>query len=230
MKARDVMTAPVVTVGPDTSVTEIARLLVERGISAVPVVDDAGRPVGIVSEGDLLRRAEIGTEKRRSWWLEMLTDPDRLAADFTRSHAVKASEIMTKDLVTVKEDTPLADVADILESWRIKRVPVVRRRRVVGIVSRANLLQALVAHGTPKPGRTAETDQALRDHLMAAIRKQPWAVSGLFNVVVAKRVAHLWGVVRSEEERQAMVVVAETLPGIRSVEDHLAVTRLNTAA
>ncbi|MCC7271710.1 MAG: CBS domain-containing protein [Alphaproteobacteria bacterium] len=223
MRARDVMTAPVLTVRPDTKIADIARLLIDKHISAAPVVDDAGYIVGIVSEGDLLRRAEIGTEKRRPWWLEMLTSPDLLANEYVKSHGLVASEIMTKEVVTVKEDTPIQEIADLLEAHRIKRVPVVKRRKVVGIVSRANLLQGLAVHGSPKPGRTAETDQSLRDAVMKTINRQPWAGGAVYNVLVTKRVVHLWGFVRSTEERQAMIVAAENVPGVKDVEDHLSI-------
>ena len=229
MRARDIMTVSVRTVGPKTSAADVAKLLVEHRISAAPVVGDNGRLVGIVSEGDLIRRAEIGTQRRRSWWLELLTDPDQLAVEYVKSRGVKAEEIMTRDVVTVKEDTSVADVAHLLESRRIKRVPVVRRGKLVGIVSRSNILQALVAHGGPKAGRGAVKDQTLRDELLQKIKSEPWSGGAIFNVVVTKGVAHLTGLVRSEQEKQAMLVAAETVKGIKEVKENLSIARWSNA-
>jgi CBS domain-containing protein len=229
MRARDIMTVTVRTVGPKTPAAEVAKLLVQNRISAVPVVSDAGKLVGIVSEGDLIRRAEIGTEPRRSWWLELLTDPDRLAAEYVKSHGVTAEEIMTRDVVTAKEDTPVSEIAALLDARRIKRVPITRRGKVVGIVSRANLLEALVAHGAPTGGRSAVKDQTLRDQLLGRIKAEPWSGGAIYNAYVTKGVAHLTGIVRSEQERQAMIVAAETLKGIKQVKANLTVGRWSSA-
>jgi CBS domain-containing protein len=146
-----------------------------------------------------------------------------------KSHGAVAEEVMTRDVVTVKEDTPLSEVAALLDGRRIKRVPVVRRGKVVGIVSRADLLRALVAHGPPSAGRSAARDQTLRDQLLSRIKAEPWSGGAIFNVHVAKGVAHLAGIVRSEEERRAMVVAAETLAGIREVKANLTVGRWSNA-
>jgi CBS domain-containing protein len=228
MRARDVMTTTVHTVMPDTRVSEIAKLLIDRHISAVPVVDNAGRLQGIVSEGDLMRRVESGTTKRRPWWLELLSDPDTLATEFVKSHGIKAVDVMTTDVITVEEDADLAVIAGTLEKHRIKRVPVVRRGKVVGIVSRANLLQGLAAAGGMSSKADA-SDQAVRDELWTRVKAQPWSSSLLLNIVVRQATAHLWGLVRSEEERKALCVTAETTPGIKAVEDHLTVRNWTTA-
>ena len=152
MRAMDVMTSEVITVGQNTSVQTVAKLLAERGISAVPVVDRENRVIGMVSEGDLLHRAETGTERRRSWWLDMMASTNKLAGDYVKSHSGKVRDIMTRDLISVTETTPVADIAVLLETNRIKRVPVVRDGKLVGIVSRANLVRALVIAAENIPG------------------------------------------------------------------------------
>ncbi|WP_374450368.1 CBS domain-containing protein [Stella sp.] len=227
MRARDVMTTAVHTVTPATPILDVARLLVEKRISAAPVVDAAGRIVGIVSEGDLIRRSEIGTERHRPWLLRFLSDPQTLAADYVKSEGPTADAVMTRDVVTVGPDATLDRVAATMERHGIKRVPVVDQGQLVGIISRANLVQAIVAHGAPatRPTGTGESDAALRDRLVEKLKHEPWFGGPTFNVMVEGGVAHLWGFVRTEDERRAMVVAAQTLPGIRGVEDHLTIAR-----
>jgi CBS domain-containing protein len=221
MRAADVMTLDVVAVGPEARVDEIARLMLDHRVSAVPVVDTAGRLLGIVSEGDLVRRAETGTVGRQAWWLEMLTDQAALARDYVKTHGCRATDVMTRDVRTVGVDTPLEDVARLLERHRIKRVPVVRDGQVVGIVSRADLIRTLaVRPAQPQPPGVAD-DRAIRDLVLAALRAQPWWLGAYRNVVVVDGVVHLWGLARSPAERDAMRVAAETVPGVRGVEDHL---------
>lgn len=221
MKAKDVMTQGVLTVGPGTSVDEIAGLLLERHISAVPVVDTANRILGIVSEGDLMRRPETGTERRLSWWLRIIADRDTLAREYTKSHGSDAQSIMTRDVVTVTEDAELADIAQILEKKRIKRVPVVRDGRLVGIVSRANLLQGLAVKKGAIGAEAKVDDERIRSELLEALQKEPWASRGTLNVVVDSGVVHLYGLVASDAEREALVVAAKGTGGVRAVEDHL---------
>lgn len=221
MNAKDIMSSPVITVGPEASVREIAALLLERGISGVPVVQK-GRLVGLVSEADLLHRHEIGTDRAArggSWWLRLFSDGPSLD-DYVKSHATQARDVMTRDVVSVAPDTPVAEIARLLESRRIKRVPVLRGRRLIGIVSRANLIQALAVHKRPgkKPARPRD-DKAIRERLLAELERQPWwRISS--NLVVDDGVVHYWGIVDSEEERQAARVAAENVPGVRKVEDH----------
>jgi len=219
MRAKDIMTIRCITVSPSTTVSEVARTLLKHHISAVPVVDDAGGVVGIVSEGDLIRRVEAGTDtKPRSWWLRAVVSPETLAGEYVKSHAKKARDVMTSPAVTVTEDTAVADIATLLESRQIKRVPVVRGGKPVGIVSRANLLQALAAgDGVALP---AASDDEIRHRLTAALAKQPWASVGSTNVTVAKGVVTLWGIVESAAEKQATRVAAEAIPGVVQVVDH----------
>lgn len=221
MRAGDVMTTRVVTVGPDTAVRTIAQTLVERGISAVPVVDGAGRLLGIVSEGDLMRRAEAGTERQPSWWLDLLASPEEKARDYSRAHGLTARDVMSREVVTVDEDSSLASVAALLERHRIKRVPVVRDGALVGIVSRANLLHGLIA-AQPAPAATAGDDSAIRERILAAVAEAGLA-EPYVNVVVSGGRVQLWGMVSSEAEKDALRVAAETAPGVVAVENNVAV-------
>jgi CBS domain-containing protein len=218
MHAADIMTPDVICAGPDTSLAELVRLMLENSVSGVPIVED-GRVVGMLSESDLLRRAELGTETRPQRWLELLTSSDRLAADYARSHGRKASEIMTRDVVTVDAATPITDVAHLLEARHIKRVPVTRDGRLVGIVTRRNLLQALATSLAVSPADT--DDRTIRDAFYAELQRQAWATPSSINAVVTDRVVHLWGLAPDETVRQAIVVVAENIPGARAVEDHM---------
>lgn len=220
MKARDVMVAPVITVGPHTSITDVAKLLVEHGISAVPVVEDDGSIVGIVSEGDLVHRAETGTERRRSWWLQALMEDSALAAEFVKAHSRLVADVMTREVVTATPDTPLHEIAALLERKMIKRVPIVADGRLVGIVSRANLIQAL-ASGR-KELEMPISDKAIRDTLLATLEGQRWAHTTMLNVTVADGVVDLWGIVNSGEERKAIRVAAESIPGVRAINDYMA--------
>lgn len=219
MVAKDVMTRRVVTVTTETPVAEIARLLLDRHISAVPVVDADARVLGIVSEGDLMRRPETGAARRRSWWLSLVSGED--AADYVKAHGGRASHVMTRGVVTVTEDTPLPDVARLLEERRIKRVPVLRRGKLVGIVSRADLLRGLATAKLPSRKAKVESDRAIQGRLVKALDRLDWAPKHLLTATVTDGVAHLWGLVDSEDQRSALRVAAEGVPGVRSVEDHM---------
>lgn len=221
MKAKDVMTSPVVSVESETTILQAIRIMLQRRMSGLPVVDKQGRLVGIVTEGDFLRRAETGTQRRRACWLEFLVGPGRLAEEYTRSHGRKVDEVMTPDPVTVTEDTALEDIVKLMEKRQIKRVPVVRGERVIGIVSRANLLHALAS--VSREAKPAEqTDEAIRARLVEELGKQPWAPVALINPIVRSGVVELWGTITDERERQALVVAAENIPGVKAVRDQLA--------
>jgi CBS domain-containing protein len=224
MRAMDVMTSEVITVDENASVTAVARLLAERGISAVPVVDQENRVIGMVSEGDLLHRAETGTERRRSWWLDMFASTNQLAGDYIKSHSGSVKDVMTRDVLSVSDTTPVADIAILLEANRIKRVPVLRDGKLVGIVSRANLVRAL-AMTINEPSSSAEADdRRIRDRLLAELKAQKWAEVSPANVTVKDGVVHLWSSYYSEQEKRALVVAAENIPGVRRVEDHMRAT------
>jgi CBS domain-containing protein len=219
MKARDVMTTEVISVGPEATVSEIASLLYKHRISGVPVVEK-DRVIGIVSEGDLIRRNELKTDERnRSWWLQIFGNYD-LTDEYVRSHGRRAADIMTPDPVTVDEDTPLSKIADIFETRRIKRVPVVHDGRLVGIVSRANLVQAL-AGLIPTPELLESTDDStIKRRLDTELKNQPWWSGFTSNVMARDGVVHFWGFYRSESERTAARIAAENIPGVKRVIDH----------
>ncbi len=221
MKAKDVMTSPVISIEPETPVLEAVRIMLQRRISGLPVIGKDSRLAGMVTEGDFLRRAETGTERRRPRWLEYLVGPGRLADEYTHSHGRKVSEIMTADPLTVTEETSLEEVVKLMEKRQIKRLPVVRGEEVVGIVSRANLVHALAGMAREvKP--VAAGDQGIRDRLLAELAKQPWAPVALIDVIVKDGIVDLWGTITDERERQAIIVAAENVPGVKHVNDHLA--------
>lgn len=220
MKAQNVMVSPVITAKPHTPIRELAQLLVEKGISGVPVVDDEGRLVGMISEGDLLHRAEIHTERRRSWWLRMMSSDGTLASDYVQAHGAKVADLMSRKVISATPETPLREIAIMLEKNRIKRVPIVQDGRLVGIVSRANLVQALA--NAPRSESESTTDEAIRESVLARLNSQPWVHTTLVNVTVADGVVSLWGIADSATEMQALRVVAETTPGVRGVNDYLA--------
>jgi CBS domain-containing protein len=223
MNAADVMVANVITVNVDATVPEVAGTLETNRISAVPVVDRQGKLVGIVSEGDLIRRSEIGTERSRSWWLDALSTNRTLAEEFVKSHSRWVSDVMTTKVISVKPETTLGEIASLLEKNRIKRVPVVQDGTVVGIVSRANLLHALASvMAQPVEGRV-ESDASLREKVIAFLQKAPRVRPALLNVIVHDGSVDLWGTVDSEAERKEIRVAVEATPGIRHVNDNLVI-------
>jgi len=226
MKARDVMVSPVVTVKPSATVKEVAKLFLERRISAVPVVDEQRKLVGIVSEGDLVHRAEIGTEQRRSWWLVLLAKNQALAADYIKAHGRKVEDVMTRNVVTATPDTPLNEIARLLEKHGVKRVPIVGDGQLVGIVSRANLVQAVATSGSKL--EIPVSDATIRDKLLARLNAQRWAHTGLLNATVNDGVVDLWGITGSETERKAIRLAAETVAGVRAVNDHMVVRHMES--
>jgi CBS domain-containing protein len=221
MRAADVMTSEVITIGEDASVQEVAKLMAERGISALPVVDRDKRVIGMVSEGDLLHRAETGTERRRSWWLELVASTNQLAGEYVKSRSGKVKDLMTRDVISVTEETPLADIAILLETNRIKRVPVLRDGKLVGIVSRANLVRALAMTINEPAGGAEADDRAIRDKLLAELKAQKWAEVSPSNITVKDGVVHLWSSYYSEQEKRALVVAATNIRGVQRVEDHM---------
>jgi CBS domain-containing protein len=220
MRAIDVMVHDVVTVRPDTDVAEAIKLLTEHDVSALPVLDSDRNLVGMLSEADLIHRVEIGTEKHRRWWLEAVTGAATLAEEFAKSHGKKVGEIMTTGVVSVSEDTPLSEIAAVLERNGIKRVPVVRDEKLVGIVSRSNLIQAL-ASVIGRIDEHDETDRQIRLDLQARLREQSWTNFGSRNITVNDRVVHLWGLVGSAAERKALLALAEGVPGVSRVSDEM---------
>jgi CBS domain-containing protein len=220
MNAADIMTPDVITVGPDTPLDQVVTLMLDGRISGIPVVDEDA-VIGIVTEGDLLRRVELGSEPRRSHLLELVSRATPLAAEYVRSHGRKASEVMTESVITVDDTTPIAEIARILETRRIKRVPVLRDGKLVGIVSRANLLRALATR-LQATAPSQVDDQRIRTALLTELRAHKWgAMVAQLDVTVENGVVELWGVVHSQEQKMAVRVLAENMPGVTRVEDHL---------
>jgi CBS domain-containing protein len=208
MIASDVMTRSVISVPPDATVADAVELMLERGISGLLVVDNSGTLVGMVTEGDLLRRDEIGTRRQRSWWLRLLASPSRQAAD-----------LMTRDVISVDAKASLSDIVALMEEHRIKRVPVLEGDKVVGLVSRADLLRALSVAARER-GAAAD-DRSIRERILDTLTHENWAPKTTLNVTVVNGVVDLWGTISNDQERRAICVMAENTPGVRKVVDHL---------
>lgn len=219
MKASDVMTTKVISVRPDATLSQMIRLMLDHRISGLPVVADGGKLVGVVSEGDCLRRSETGTEAKRSFWRDLLTGSETLASEYIRSHGRKVSEVMTPDPISVSPDTDLSEVIHIMEKNQIKRVPVVKDGAVVGIISRANLLQAL--SGLVRSASVNDTDADIKKGVIAALGTLPWAANEFLNVTVKDGVVDLWGCFTAYRQDEAAVVAAENVPGVKQVRNHL---------
>ena len=220
MKASDVMTPDVVSVTPDSSILHAARLMLLKHISGLPVIDAAGNLVGIVTEGDFLRRAEIGTQRHRTRWIEFLAGPGKLADEYVHNSGRNVNEIMTSDVYTVSEDASLEEVVHLMERRHVKRVPVMRQKRVVGIITRANLVRALLnVSRDVKP--VSQGDKAIRESLLAELKKQPWAPIALIDIFVRDGVVTLSGAVTDPRERDALRVAAANIPGVKNVVDEL---------
>jgi CBS domain-containing protein len=227
MKVADVMTREVVSIAPDASVMEAVRLMLQHKISGLPVVDKSGKLQGVVTEGDFLRRVETGTERKRSRLVEFLLGPGRLADDYVHATGRKVGEVMTADARTVGEDEPLEKVVHLMERYRIKRLPVVRGDKVIGIVTRQNLMRALATLALAQHPVAAD-DATIRERLLAELKRHAWAPVGLIDVVVKDGVVKLSGALTDERERQAIRIAAENIPGVKKVEDHLVWIEPNT--
>jgi CBS domain-containing protein len=220
MNVSDAMTPGVLSVSPDASVVTAARLMLQKRISGVPVIDDRGSLVGIVTEGDFLRRAEAGTGRQRPRWIEFFMGPGRLADEYVRLSGRKVRDVMTHEVQTVPPDAPLEQVVRLMERHNIKRVPVIDNGKVVGIVTRANLLHA-VASFAGELGPLSAEDSTIREQLLAALKDQPWAPVTAVDVTVRNGVVQLSGVITDERQRQALRVAAENIPGVKGVEDNI---------
>jgi len=220
MRVHEIMTCNVVTVEPEASIMRAVRLMLQNRISGLPVVDAKGQLIGIVTEGDFLRRGELGTERRRPRWIEFLVGPGRLANEYVQSRGRKVEELMTSELVTIAATAPIAEAVDLMERHRIKRLPVVEGGKLIGIVSRASLLHALATVARAVKPAVPGNDVEIRERILAECAKQPWAP--WVNVVVREGVVNLFGTITDERERRAFIVAAENVPGVKAVYDHLA--------
>lgn len=220
MKARDVMTQPVLSVEAETPVAAAIRLMLQKKISGLPVVDPAGSLVGMVTEGDFLRRAEAGTRHKSSRWLDFLMGPGLLAEQYTKAHGRKVGEVMTRDVKSVDEHTQLGDIVAMMERHRIKRVPVLRGKKLVGIVARANLLRALacVMHRLPP---TSADDAGIRQKIIAQLQGEQWSPVATVDAIVRDGVVTLTGYVLDERQREALKVLVENVPGVKQVRDQM---------
>jgi len=219
MRAHQIMTRKVITVGPSTSIVAAANIMLEKHVSGLPVVDETGKLVGVVSQGDFIRRAEIGTQRKRGRWLKFLLGSGTTASDFVHERGRKVGEIMTLDPCTVIEDATLESVVQLMEQNNIKRLPVMRGDQLVGIVTRSNLLQAVAELARDVPDPTADDDH-IRNHIVACIEKADWTPFGL-SVLVHNGNVHLSGVITNEKSRQAAIVATENVSGVKKVHDHL---------
>jgi CBS domain-containing protein len=219
MRAHQIMTRPVIAITPETTVLDAANTMLQRRVSGLPVVDATGNLVGIVSEGDFIRRSEIGTQRKRGWLLKFILGPGQAATDFVHDHGRKIAEIMTPEPLTITEDTTLEEIVALMERNHVKRLPVTREDRLVGIVSRANLLQAVASLAREIPDPTADDDH-IRNRIINALAKNDWCPQSL-NVIVRDGIVHLSGIITDERSRQAAVVAAENVTGVDKVHDHL---------
>ncbi|WP_420133421.1 CBS domain-containing protein [Rhodopseudomonas sp.] len=219
MRADQIMTSQVVTIGPEASIVDAANAMLQHHVSGLPVVDPDGRLIGIISEGDFIRRAELGTQRKRSRWLRLLLGPSSCADDFVHEHGRKVGEVMTHHPHTITEDTSVETIVRTMEKHHVKRLPVMQGDRLVGIVTRKNLLRAVaeLCRQTPDP---SAADDKIRDRIIAEIERNDWRPFGL-SVVVRNGVVHLNGVITEESSRQAVIVVAENVCGVKEVHDHL---------
>lgn len=220
MQVSDIMTPTVFSVKADATVAEIAELLMKHKVSAVPVLADDGTLQGIVSEGDLMRRLAEDATEDRSWWMVKLTSPQSDAREFIKVHGRTAKEIMTQDVISVSEELGLAELARLLERNRIKRAPVVRDGKVVGIVSRSNLLQAIAGERGKTATEDRLSDREIRTRVHQTLRNKDFATHGALNVIVEDGIVELWGWVESDTEREALVLAATEVPGVKDVKDH----------
>jgi CBS domain-containing protein len=229
MQAKDIMTRDVATVSPSANVREIAKLMASKRLSGLPVVTSDGRPVGMLTASDLLHRVETGTEKRSSWFTSFFSNPDDMARQYAKAHGLKAHEVMSRHVISVRDDADLSEVADVLDRNRLKRVPVVRDGSLVGIVSRSDLVRVL-SEASVGQAIAPSDDAAVQNAIWQAIRKQTWLNSGYVNITVKDGVVEAWGMVGSQDQRNALMVLIEEAAGAARVEDHLKVGTPNTAA
>ena len=229
MRAHQIMTTKVHTVRPDTSVGDIARLMTAERISGVPVVGEDGRVIGIVSETDLMHRAETGTERKRKWWIALFLDKDMRARDYVKSHGLEAGDIMSRYVISVADNAKLSEVADILDTNNLKRAPVLKAGKLVGIITRGDLVRALAnadANRTTPAGDSATMQKTLLERIV----KQTWVNPTYLNVLVGDQSVELWGFIGSEDQRKALLILVREVAGERRVDDHLAVGPRNISA
>ena len=220
MQAQEIMTRQVITVRSDTPLQDAINAMLTHGVSGMPVVDEQGRPLGMLSESDLLRRTELDTERRRPRWLAFLVGPGKLAEEYTHTHGRVVADVMTDKLYSVAPDTPLQDVVQLMERRRVKRVPVLQNGQLVGIISRTTLLRALALAAPALPPGT-RSDEEIRQRLARELASTEWAPRSMVDPVVQNGAVHLYGTILDEREREALCVAARNTPGVKEVHDQL---------
>lgn len=220
MIVADVMTRNCITVAPDATVEDAVKLMLSRQVSGLFVVDKAGDLVGVVTEGDLLRRDELGTQRNRPWWLRLLVSPARQAADFIRANGQHVRDVMTEKVLSINQNAPLEEVVAVMEKNRIKRLPVITEGKVVGVVSRSDIMRALIGR-VRNVGPVTTDDRTIRSSIMEALEAQPWAPLTTLNVTVSHAIVDVWGTVTNEDERHGIRVIVENAQGVQAVHDHL---------
>ena len=219
MRAHQIMTHRIISVTPETSIADAAEIMLTNHISGLPVLNASGELVGIVSEGDFLRRSEIGTQRKRPRWLQFFTSTGRLADDFVAERGRRVEDVMTRDPVTVHEEARLEELVALMERRGVKRLPVLRNGQLVGIVTRSNLLQAVAGLAKEIPDPTADDDH-IQARLLRAFDAADWRPIGL-QVAVRNGVVHLYGLIGDDRARRAAVVAAENTEGVKEVHDHI---------
>lgn len=220
MKARDVMTRPVLSIDAEAPIAFAVRVMLQRKISGLPVIDAAGNLVGVVTEGDFLRRAEAGTKHTQPRWLEFMMGPGALADQYVKAHGRKISEVMSTEVKTATEDTPLEDVVAMMERYHVKRIPIVRGKKLIGIVTRANLLRALASMMPQETGASAD-DEKIRASILAQLRSETWAPAATVEAAVRDGIVTLTGCVLDERQRAALKVLVENVAGVKEVRDQM---------
>ncbi|MFQ5847619.1 MAG: CBS domain-containing protein [Candidatus Methylomirabilales bacterium] len=228
MLARDVMTKEVVTATPEMTVEALTRLLLDKRVSAVPVVDVGGKVLGMVSEADLIRR--LRKPGRKKWWLAFLAESKEMAGEFIRAHGRHVEDVMNQPVVSVTEEAPVEEIARILEEEGIKRVPVVQEGRLVGIVTRRDLIRALAMRPAVAPAEAAHTDAEIHRRIFQELQRAEWLDWPAVQVTVADGIVHLWGIVGDAQIRKAVRVLVENIPGVKGVEDDVQIRRHFPAA
>ena len=220
MQVQAIMTSPVVGIEPSASIADAARLMLSRKISGLPVIQSDSKLVGIIIEGDFLRRGELGTKRKRARWLEFLVSPGKAADEYVHANGQRVDEVMSNSVVTTAREASLVEAVELMSRHNVKRLPVVEEGRVVGIIARSDLLRALL-RVLPTQGSTDVGDEQIRQNILAELESQTWARNSLIRVNVDKGVAELSGPIFDERERQAALVAAENIAGVKAVTDHL---------
>ncbi len=224
MHAKDIMTTQVLTVSPETTVREIALLMADKGISAVPVVN-GGEVVGIVSEGDLIHRQELGTDefRKRASWYNIVDDKEAAAAFVAKAHGMVARDVMTRDVISISGRISLVEVADIMESNNVKQLLVMQDSRLIGIVTRADIVRALAARPEGANAPVSSDDDEIRIKVIEKLESIPGTSPWLTTVIVAKGIVNLYGTVEDETARDPSRMAVEKIPHVVEVKDHRAV-------